>query len=100
MCRGALQSQSSSHSPGTAEPSRFLLTGNTRRVLSLTAPMSWTSRQAARRFLAKALRSRQDWPPHVINTDKNPAYGEALRQLKRNDPNVGIIGHRQAKYPN
>jgi transposase, IS6 family len=44
--------------------------------------------KAARRFLAKALRSRQDWPPHVINTDKNPAYGEALRQLKRDDPDV------------
>jgi hypothetical protein len=25
----------------------------------------------------------------VINTDQNPAYGEALRQLKRDDPNVG-----------
>ena len=32
--------------------------------------------KAARRFLAKALRTRQHWPPHVIiNTDKNPAYG-------------------------
>jgi len=39
--------------------------------------------KAARRFLAKALRTRQDWPPQLITTDKNPAYGEALRQLKR-----------------
>ena len=38
--------------------------------------------KAARRFLAKALRSRQDWPPHVINTDKNPAYGEALAAIE------------------
>jgi transposase-like protein len=44
--------------------------------------------KAARRFLAKAQRTRQDWPPHVITTDQNPAYGEALRQLKRDDPNV------------
>ena len=56
--------------------------------------------KAARRFLAKALRTRQDWPPHVINTDKNPAYGEALRQLKRDDPDAEIIEHRQVKYLN
>ena len=56
--------------------------------------------KAARRFLAKALRSRQNWPPHVINTDKNPAYGEALRQLKRDDPDAEIIEHRQVKYLN
>jgi hypothetical protein len=31
---------------------------------------------------SKALRTRQHWPPHLINTDKNPAYGKALRQLK------------------
>src|SRR5512132_3728391 len=42
--------------------------------------------KAARRFLAKALRTRQHWSPQVINTDKNPAYGEALRQLKRDEP--------------
>jgi transposase-like protein len=46
----------------------------------------------------KALRTHQDWPPHVINTDKNRAYGEALRQLKRDDPMT--IEHRQAKYLN
>jgi hypothetical protein len=56
--------------------------------------------KAARRFLAKALRTRQHWPPHVINTDQNPAYGEALRQLKRDDPDVESIEHRQAKYLN
>jgi transposase, IS6 family len=56
--------------------------------------------KAARRFLAKALRTRQHWPPHVINTDKNPAYSEALRQLKRDDPDVEAIEHRQAKHLN
>jgi transposase, IS6 family len=36
----------------------------------------------------------------VITTDQNPAYGEALRQLKRDDPNVETLRHRQAKYLN
>ena len=56
--------------------------------------------KAARRLLAKALRTRQDWPPQVINTDQNPDYGEALRQLKRDDPDVESIEHRQAKSLN
>jgi IS6 family transposase len=51
--------------------------------------------KAARRFLAN-----QNWPPHIINTDKNPAYGEARRLLKRDDPDVESIEHRQAKYLN
>jgi transposase, IS6 family len=34
----------------------------------------------------------------MINTDKNPAYGEALRQMKRDDPDIGTIEHRQVKY--
>jgi transposase-like protein len=53
--------------------------------------------------LIRAVLSRiacQHWPPHLVNTDKNPAYGEALRQLKRDEPNVGSIEHRQAKYLN
>jgi transposase, IS6 family len=41
--------------------------------------------KAARHFLAKALRTRQDWPPHLIDTDKNPAYSEAIRELKRRE---------------
>ena len=36
----------------------------------------------------------------MINTDKNPAYGEALRQLKRDDPDIETIERRQAKYLN
>ena len=36
----------------------------------------------------------------MINTDQNPAYGEALRQLKRDDPDAKSIEHRQAKYLN
>ena len=34
--------------------------------------------KAAKRFLAKALRRSRDWKPQVINTDKNPAYSEAI----------------------
>ncbi len=34
--------------------------------------------KAAKRFLAKTLRRSRDWKPRVINTDKNPAYGEAI----------------------
>ena len=30
----------------------------------------------------------------------NVAYGEALRQLKRDDPDAEIIEHRQVKYLN
>jgi transposase-like protein len=29
------------------------------------------------------LRRSGDWTPQVINTDKNPAYGEAITQLKK-----------------
>ena len=36
----------------------------------------------------------------MINTDKNPAYGEALRQLKQDDRNIETIEHRQVKYLN
>jgi transposase-like protein len=38
---------------------------------------------AAKRFLGKALRRSRDWKPHVVNIDKNPAYGEAIAELKK-----------------
>jgi transposase, IS6 family len=56
--------------------------------------------KAARHFLAKALRTRQDWPPHLINTDKNPAYGEAIRELKRRELVGAELEHRQTKFLN
>ena len=34
--------------------------------------------KAAKRFLGAALKRSRDWVPRVINTDKNPAYGEAI----------------------
>jgi transposase, IS6 family len=36
------------------------------------------SAKAAKRFLGAALKRSRDWIPRVINTDKNPAYGEAI----------------------
>ena len=39
--------------------------------------------KAAKRFLSAALKRSRDWIPRVINTDKNPAYGEAIAELKK-----------------
>jgi transposase, IS6 family len=51
-------------------------------------------------FLAKALRARRDWAPSVINTDRNPAYGEAIRKLKNSKLLDDSVDHRQVKYLN
>ncbi|MBC7927964.1 MAG: DDE-type integrase/transposase/recombinase, partial [Bryobacteraceae bacterium] len=55
---------------------------------------------AARRFLAKAVRLRRNWGPAVINTDRNPAYGEAIRKLKTAKILDDSVDHRQVKYLN
>jgi transposase, IS6 family len=55
---------------------------------------------AAQRFLAKAVRSRRDWGPAVINTDRNPAYGEAIRKLKTAKILDASVDPRQVKYLN
>ena len=41
---------------------------------------------AARRFLGKALKLRRHWPPFSITTDKNPAYGDAIRRAQARRP--------------
>ena len=56
--------------------------------------------KAAKRFLAKALRRSRDWIPRVINTDKNPAYGEAIAELKKEGRLPKDTQHRQVKYLN
>jgi transposase, IS6 family len=56
--------------------------------------------KAAKRFLAKALRRSRDWMPRVINTDKNPAYGEAIAELKKEGRLPKDTHHRQVKYLN
>lgn len=49
---------------------------------------------------AKALRRSRDWTPRVINTDKNPAYGEAIAELKQDGRLPKETQHRQVKYLN
>jgi hypothetical protein len=56
--------------------------------------------KAAKRFLAKALRRSRDWTSQVINTDKNPAYGEAIAELKKEGLLPKETRHRQVKYLN
>jgi IS6 family transposase len=56
--------------------------------------------KADKRFLSKALRTRKDWPPFKINTDKNDAYGQAIRELKRENKLAPDVEHRQVKYLN
>ena len=54
----------------------------------------------AKRFLGAALKRSREWIPRVINTDKNPAYGEAIAELKRDGAIPPELEHRQAKYLN
>jgi transposase-like protein len=77
----------------------FILVSETGATLDFYLA-DWRNAKAAKRFLSAALKRSRDWIPRVINTDKNPAYGEALRQLNRDDRNVETIEHRQAKYLN
>ena len=56
--------------------------------------------KAAKRFLAKALRRSRDWKPRVINTDKYPACGEAIAELKKEGLLPKETRHRQVKYLN
>jgi transposase-like protein len=36
--------------------------------------------KAAKRFLSAVLKRSRNWIPRVINTDKNPAYREAIAE--------------------
>jgi IS6 family transposase len=56
--------------------------------------------KAATRFLGNALKNREDCPPSTINTDRNEAYGKAMRALKRDRAMSGDVEHRQVKYLN
>ena len=55
--------------------------------------------QAAKRFLNKVLKNYKYDYPSKINTDLNPAYNEAMRQIKAN-PKYSHIEHRKVKYLN
>ena len=56
--------------------------------------------KAAERCLAAASRRSRDWMPRVINTDKNPAYSEAIAELKKEGLLPKETRHRQVKYLN
>jgi len=57
--------------------------------------------KAAKRFLGKALRKVKDWQqPTVLNTDKAPAYGDAIRALKKEGKLEDDCEHRQCQYLN
>ncbi|MBC2887453.1 IS6 family transposase [Ochrobactrum sp. CM-21-5] len=57
--------------------------------------------KAAKRFLGKALNGLKDWEkPTVISTDKAPAYGIAIAQLKAEGKCSDELVHRQVKYLN
>jgi len=55
----------------------------------------------AKRFLGKALRKQKSYDrPDTINTDKNPAYGAALKEMKDEGRCDVDLVHRQVKYLN
>jgi transposase-like protein len=57
--------------------------------------------KAAKRFLGKALAGLKDWEkPLTINTDKAPAYGVAIAELKAEGKCPQETVHRQVKYLN
>ena len=57
--------------------------------------------KAAKRFLGRALRGLKEWgKPPTVNTDKAPAYGDAIRQLKEEGKCPEDLKHRQIKYLN
>ena len=56
---------------------------------------------AAKRFLAKALRSNASAGyPRVINTDKAPSLARAIAELKSEEICPPTVEHRQVKYLN
>ena len=55
---------------------------------------------AAKRFLNKDLKLNKYWIPSRINTDKNPAYNQAIAELKAENDSYAHIKHRKVKYLN
>jgi len=57
--------------------------------------------QAAKTFLAKALRAFKDYErPTLINTDKAPAYGAAIAKLKKEGRCPVKLTHRKVQFLN
>jgi transposase, IS6 family len=57
------------------------------------------NRKAAKRFPKKALGSKHNQMPRLITIDKNPAYPNAIQELK-NDRILPNVSLRQIKYLN
>jgi len=55
---------------------------------------------AAKRFLKKMIKSHPTCDLSVINTDKNPAYGQAIKELKQEGVLAAHVKHLQIKYHN
>ena len=58
------------------------------------------SAKAAKRFIGKLLKQSKYFHPQKINTDKNPAYGEAISQLRAEGKLRPDVEHRKVKYLN
>lgn len=55
----------------------------------------------AKRFLCKALKGQKSYDePSTFNTDKNPAYGAAISEMKKDGRCDSDLKHRQVKYLN
>jgi transposase-like protein len=56
--------------------------------------------KAAKRFLSKTLKTSKYWITAKINTDQNPAYNQAIAELKAENQSYAHIEHRKVKYLN
>ncbi|WP_131756928.1 IS6 family transposase, partial [Fluoribacter gormanii] len=55
---------------------------------------------AAKRFLKKLIKGNPTCDIGVINTDKNPAYGQTIKELKQEGTLAEHVQHLQIKYRN
>ena len=53
--------------------------------------------KAAKRFLKKLIKNNPSCDIKIINTDKNPSYGEAIEELKKEGHLSYDIEHKQIK---
>jgi IS6 family transposase len=56
--------------------------------------------KAAKRFLSKLINHNPTCDVTLINTDKNPAYQQAIRELKQENILPQQVEHQQIKYRN
>ncbi|WP_058533931.1 IS6 family transposase [Legionella saoudiensis] len=56
--------------------------------------------KAAKRFLKKLIKSNPTCDVRVINIDKNPAYCQAIKELKQEGSLASDVSHLQIKYRN